>query len=318
MGKYDDAMYRYMKEPERFTELINVAVFNGKRVLKPEMLESDDGRYVTMKKSRKGKLHSSNRFRDIKKRTKDGVFFALTAIENQEAVDYTMPWRMMQYDQMEYEEQMRQIRKQKEVELLAQGIEPNKWNVLIGENDKLYPTYSVCFYHGTELWNGPRRLRDMMNFSEAGCDWVEHFQDYGMNLFCANEVTDYSMFQTGLKQLLQVIPYRKNKKKLCEVFKKEEFRVLDQDTAEVIAIMTDTTEILERLDNYEVKGGYDMCQAMDELRADWRAEGKAEGKAETLLNSIRNIMKTMELTANQAMGALLIPEEDRENYFAKL
>ena len=318
MGKYDDAMYRYMKDSERFAELINAAIFKGKQVLKPEMLEPDDGRYVAVKKFPNGKLHSFNRFRDIKKRTKDGIFFALTAIENQEMVDYTMPWRMMQYDQMEYEEQLCQIRKQKEVELLAQGIEHNRWNVLIGENDKLYPTYSVCFYHGTELWDGPRSLRDMMNFNGAESDWVEHFQDYGINLFCANEVHDYSIFRTGLRQLLQVIPYRKNRKKLYEVFNKEEFHVLDRDTAEVIAIMTDATGILERLDKYEVKGGYDMCQAMDELKADWRAEGKAEGKAETLVYSIRNIMKTMELTANQAMDALLIPEEDRENYFAKL
>lgn len=176
MGKYDDAMYRYMKDPERFTELINAAVFKGEQVLIPEMLESDDGCYVSVKKSPKGKLHSLNRFRDIKKRTKDGMFFALTAIENQETVDYTMPWRMMQYDQMEYEEQLRQIRKQKEENLIAQGIEPNHWNVLLGENDKLYPTYSVCFYHGTELWKGPRSLRDMMNFSGAESDWAEQFR----------------------------------------------------------------------------------------------------------------------------------------------
>lgn len=73
-----------------------------------------------------------------------------------------------------------------------------------------------------------------MNFNGAESDWVEHFQNYGMNLFCANEVNDYSMFHTGLRQLLQVIPHRKNKEKLYEVFKKEEFRSLDRDTVETI------------------------------------------------------------------------------------
>lgn len=131
-----------------------------------------------------------------------------------------------------------------------------------------------------------------------------------MNLFCANEVDDYSVFHTGLRQLLQVIPCRKNKKLLYEVLKKEEFQLLDRETAEVIAILTDTTEVLERLDEYELEGGYDMCQAMDELRADWKAEG--------FLNAIQNIMKSMNFTANQAMDALLVPEEDREHYLAKL
>ena len=314
MGKQDNVMYRYMNDAERFTELVNVAIFKGKRVLKPEMLEPDDGRYVTVCKSKKGKLQSSNRFRDIKKRTKNGTFFAMTAIENQEAVDYTMPWRLMQYDQMEYGEQLRQIRKQKEIELKEKGIEPNDWNVSIGEMDKLQPAYSVCFYHGTESWRGPRSLRDMMNFNGAENDWKEQFQDYGINLFCANEVTDYAMFQTGLRHLLQVLPHRKNKEKLYEVLKKEEFKSLDRDTAEAIAILTDATEVLEKLEEYESKGGYDMCQAMDELKADWRAEGKAE----TLLNSIRNIMKSMGVTASQAMDVLLVPEEDREKYMSKL
>ncbi len=279
MGKMDNVMYRYMNDAERFTEMVNVALFKGKRILKPEMLEPDDGRYVTMKKTKKGKLHSTNRFRDIKKRTKDGRFFALTAIENQEVVDYTMPWRMMQYDQIEYGEQLRQIRKQKEEELMAQGIEPNNWNISIGEMDRLQPVYSVCFYHGTEQWKGPRSLRDMMNFSGAESDWVEQFQDYGMNLLCANEIKDFSVFQTGLRQLLQILPHRKNKKRMYEVLQKEEFRFLDRDTAETIAMLTDITELLERLDEYESKGGYDMCQAMD---------------------------------------ALLVPEEDREKYMSKL
>lgn len=40
---------------------------------------------------------------------------------------------------------------------------------------------------------------------------------------------------------------------------------MDRDTAEVIAVLTDTTDVLERLDEYETEGEYDMCQAMDAM-----------------------------------------------------
>ncbi|MBQ3726271.1 MAG: hypothetical protein II902_04295 [Selenomonadaceae bacterium] len=48
-------------------------------------------------------------------------------------------------------------------------------------------------------------------------------------------------------------------------------------------------------------------------RAEGKAEGRAEGKAEGLLESIRALMKNMNLTAEAAMNALkLSPEEQKE------
>ena len=37
-----------------------------------------------------------------------------------------------------------------------------------------------------------------------------------------------------------------------------------------------------------------------------------------MLTSIRNLMKTMNLTPQQAMDALIVPEADRAGYLAKL
>ena len=45
-----------------------------------------------------------------------------------------------------------------------------------------------------------------------------------------------------------------------------------------------------------------------------RMEGKAEGKETTILASIRNLMKTMNLTAKQAMDALMIPASEQKKY----
>ncbi len=60
---------------------------------------------------------------------------------------------MMQYDQLEYEEQLRRIWKQKEALLKENGQEPNRWNTRLELCDKLQPVYSICLYHGTQRWN---------------------------------------------------------------------------------------------------------------------------------------------------------------------
>lgn len=182
--------------------------------------------------------------------------------------------------------------------------------------------FSICFYHGTEEWKGPKSLKDMMNFEGASPKWQQLFHDYGMILFCANTVKDFSVFKTELKSLIQVIPYRKSKKQLWELWKRDEYKRLDKETAETIAIMTDTKDILAHLDDYKTEEGYDMCQAMDELKQDWLAEGEelgiARGITQGIEDSIRNLMNSMKWTAEQAMEALLVPEEERAEYLARL
>lgn len=325
MGKYDDAMFRYLSDNNRFADLFNAAVFSGEEVLRGDMLENDSERYVTVE-SQEDSVHIENRFRDLKKRMKNGNWLAITAVENQEAIDYTMPLRMMKYDCLEYEEQVRWLRREKQKELSDAGLEDNGWNTRLFEKDKLSPVFSICFYHGTEEWKGPKSLKDMMNFEGASPKWQQLFHDYGMILFCANTVKDFSVFKTELKSLIQVIPYRKSKKQLWELWKQDEYKRLDKETAETIAIMTDTKDILAHLDDYKTEEGYDMCQAMDELKQDWLAEGEERGIARGITqgitqgieDSIRNLMNSMKWTAEQAMEALLVPEEERAEYLARL
>ena len=48
------------------------------------------------------------------------------------------------------------------------------------------------------------------------------------------------------------------------------------------------------------------------------AEGEARGILETTLASIRSLMKTMNLTAQQAMEALQIPASEYDKYLAMI
>ena len=43
---------------------------------------------------------------------------------------------------------------------------------------------TICLYSGTETWDGPRTLSDMMEFGAETDPLKEYFSDYPANLFC--------------------------------------------------------------------------------------------------------------------------------------
>ena len=59
---------------------------------------------------------------------------------------------------------------------------------------------------------------------------------------------------------------------------------------------------------------YNEAETMELFRKD----GEKEGVDKTRVESIKNLMKTLKLTAQQAMDALLIPPADQSKYLAKL
>ena len=62
----------------------------------------------------------------------------------------------------------------------------------------------------------------------------------------------------------------------------------------------------------------DMCQALKDLMKDEIAEERAEATTDTNLGNIKELMKNMKWTAEQAMKALGFSEADCSKYFALL
>jgi hypothetical protein len=57
-----------------------------------------------------------------------------------------------------------------------------------------------------------------------------------------------------------------------------------------------------------------MCLAIELMKQ----EAAEEAVEKTVILSIHNLMETLNLTAEQAMAALKIPEEERDNYLKQL
>ena len=304
MGKYDDALYRYLSDNDRFADFFNAVLFGGRQILRGELLQSDSERYVTANpKSETGTVRQNkNGFRDIKKRANTGGSFVITAIENQHDIDYAMPWRIMQYDQMEYGQQIQEIQCCRR-RAADRRRSVNGWQNRLERGDKLHPVYTICFYHGTETWDGPRSLRDMMQFGQEADGWQELFHDYGMTLFCAGESNDLSRFGTDLKLLLEVLQLRQDKDGLIRLWSGEAFSHLDMETAETMAVMTDNMDILKRLE-ITGEGECNMCLAVEEMKRDWLAEGRAAGKAEGEAKGIVEIAMEFGLSENEILARL--------------
>ena len=113
MGKISNTMNHYFSDNHRFADLFNVVFFQGKPVVRAEELSEVSEVYhqPETEKSETELLGTrSERTRDVCKKLKTGEVLRILALENQELSDYTMPYRCMQYDTMEYGKQLEEIR----------------------------------------------------------------------------------------------------------------------------------------------------------------------------------------------------------------
>ncbi|MCD8083812.1 MAG: hypothetical protein LUE86_09970, partial [Clostridiales bacterium] len=62
----------------------------------------------------------------------------------------------------------------------------------------------------------------------------------------------------------------------------------------------------------------EATRILNQGKAEGRAEGRAEGKTENLLENLHALMETMALTAEQALAALKVPEEEHPKYLSML
>ena len=297
MGRENDVVLGYLDGNEYFADLFNGSYFDGDPVVTAKELEDasqvywdnyyeeiqiGDENLVIEKRER-----YSQRFRDLKKKMQSGNYLQILAIEHQSGVDHTMAWRHMYYDALEYKRQIKEIEASKDDKQLKNV--KNKLSKITAE-DKLAPAFTVCLYLGEEPWNGPRCLKDMMNFDEEEVRWEKLFSDYRMNLICVNEIEDFSNYHTSLKLLLMLLANRKSKRKMKKMMEEnQEFKKVDKETARVAGKLLGVTPDMENTLEQEGEE-IDMCTGLKE----WLMEERSEGREEE-----RNLLFKLTLKLNE-------------------
>lgn len=304
MGKYDTCMKEFLQNKDRFADLFNGCCFQGRQIIRAEDLREASENYVITDKRLPGKTRQKDTeiIRDVKMVLGSGMVLQVLAVENQSYIDYVMPVRCMGYDAAEYRRQLKE-RKQERRLLMNSENRPKNPAVSMDEtlsgilsSDRLHPVYTLCLYSGTEPWDGPRKLSDMMAFDPQNKNLQSLFEEYHLHLFCINEQYVFDAFRSDLKPLFQAINCRNNKKKMIELMKDETYSHLNEDTWDAIAVMTDNAAMLQKKDLYKTenqKEEFNMCQALQELMQDERNEGRIEGRNEGKIEDQKIVIRNM-------------------------
>ena len=239
MGKADVNVNIWLSEKKRFANLFNGVIYGGRQVILPEDLEEVNPVSSVSVKNRAGKTKNMKKYRDIIMKWRNQATLVLLANESQGKVHYAMPHKVMLYDGMDYETQIRNNWKnfndrRKQNKKAGQPLE----HLTAGEHlsrfrkkDRLIPIISLVFYYGSEPWDGPVDLYDMFQLEgtkEEKEILEKYLPNYKINLVDAERVEDVEKFSDDLQVILTMLRYRDSKEELTDYINenKKFFRTL--------------------------------------------------------------------------------------------
>ncbi|MCM1047077.1 MAG: Rpn family recombination-promoting nuclease/putative transposase [Clostridiales bacterium] len=290
--KTDTITKDYVKDTGIFVDIFNYYIYDGRQVIRPEQLIERDSAKIALPYGDDGAVVPVQRFRDVQKlyaaMTDGKTEYVLYGAENQAEIQYAMAVKNNLYDALEYAGQVEEAAKshRKEMKNKAvgfhskeQGGEDKKalgsGEFLSGfwKGDRLIPSITVTIYFGSEEWDGPLSLFDMMDISDRNV--LDCMDNYHVRLIAPAQMSDDEImkFQSSLREVLLFIKYSKDKENLSRVLKMNEkrFREVERRAADVIQAITNAEM---KYDESEAK--VDMCQAIKEMREEERQGGKLE------------------------------------------
>jgi len=294
VGEKDLTEKQLFELEDVFADIVNVLLLDGKTLILPEELTPAKKDSLYKDKELKTRMQE----RDIAKLwTQENVRIAFFGIEDQTAMDYDMAMRIMSYDGAVYRAML--LEKEKK-----------------GADFSLYPAITMVLHFDYEHhWTAPRTLKEC--FKNIPPELESYVSDYKINVFeiawLPDEtiakfrsdfwyVADYyaQMRKTGkwqpmpgkvkhIKELLELLSAVTNDNRFVDMFQKSKGKVSDMS-----------------------------CVALDYLAEEIGNKRFDEGRDLERLNSIRNLMKSLKLTAKQAMDALFIPDKEQQKYASQI
>ena len=187
----------------------------------------------------------------------------------------------------------------------------------MAKGDRLAPVVTLVLYLNDKPWDGARSLYEMLNFKNISEKAKKYIENYNIHILdvCHTPDRELQKFPPDIRFMLMFIKYTKDKKVLADIRQLCGQETIAEDTFDALADYMNEPELWKMKEKAGTeKGRINMCEGLRELMAD----SKAEGREETTLNSVKNLMETLKLTAEQAMDALKIPDDDRKKYVSML
>lgn len=307
--KSDVIFKEFWRNNERFADLFNAVVFGGKEVIKPEILQEMDvdvSGVIQMKDYKE----TLTRIRDVVKKTAYGTEFVVLGVESQQHIHYAMPLRHMIYDAMSYLKEYQKLTRKCGTDNGKKTTD--EFLSRMKKNERLHPVITLTIYYGEKEWDGPHCLRDMIVEMPEEINSI--FSDYKMNLLEVRDSGKYIFNNADVQSVFEITreTFAGHFDAIGEKYGDKE---LGAELLTMIGQMTGSKKLVSMGINKEADN---MCTALEKLIEDGKKEGMQEGMIDGILTSVKNLMESMGWTAEQAMDALKISQEDRNKYAGML
>ena len=261
-----------------FADIVNGLLFHGKQVLQEQALI--DAQPVSMYKA-DGQIHEQER--DVSKYWVD---------QDGEHVNIRVALMGIE-NQSTYDQDM---------PLRVIGYDGGAYRAQLGQKAR-YPVVTLVLYFGEKPWGRNHSLYDAIKIPDQFRPFVN---DYRINLFDISRLPGEAVgyFHSDFKIIVDYFVGRRDN---------PEYRPKDDEVLKMLSVFTGDSRFSDFITQ---EGGrpVTMCEVLD------RAEnkGRIEGEENARLEDIRNIMKNLHVTAQQAMDVLEIPKEDWPMYEERL
>ena len=307
MGKADINVNIWLSEKKRFANLFNGILYKGKQVILPKDLEEVSPVASVSVKNRSGKIQNMKKYRDIIMKWKNHTMLVLLANESQDQIHYAMPQKVMIYDGMDYEEQIRNrwkqlIEQRKQSQKSGQALEhltAAEYLSHFRKSDRLTPIISLVFYYGSKPWDGPLDLYDMFHLEgtdEEKAILEKYLPNYKINLIDAERMKDSEIecFSDDLQVILSMLKYRHTKTELNEYINKNNtyFQNVDYETSQVIKTFLNLKHIPGEAKGKET---FNMCEAIQEMYDDGVKDGMEKKLIELISKKLKKGISVKEI-----------------------
>ena len=249
MGQKDISEKVLIDYNDVFADILNVCIYNGKEIVKPE--ELTNAAVHSQYKAEDGKLHEQER--DVTKFWKEkNTAIAIFGIENQIKVDKKMPFRIIGYDGAAYRGQ------------------------LLDKAKKVVPVVSFVLYFGTEeRWNKHLSIKECLDVPK---DLEEYANDYRIHVIEVAWLMDEQLKQ--FKSDFGIVAnffVQKRKNKHYRPDDPREIKHVDE-VLKLLSVMTGDKEY-ESILYYNQESGEvkNMCSVAQRLIREGREEGIQQG-----------------------------------------
>lgn len=309
MNEKDVSTKVFFKDNRRFADIMNAGLFHGKKIVQDRYLEDNIEAGGALKgKSRKKKAVYN--VRDLVKKSMFGTNLVLLGIENQSELHYAMPVRIMGYDYLSYEEQLREIARIHEREKDLTGAE---YLSRFSKEDRIHMTFTLILYYGEKPWDGPTKLSDMIDWTDIPEELRKLAADYPIYVLDVRRFNGVENLETDVRLVFGFLQRQDNPEQLRKYIQANQagFSDMQEDAYDMLSTLSKSKELDNVMKEKEEEGGIDMCEALRQWRKEAIEEGISQGMTDGMIKgAAQSVIELLEMKGS-------VPEEIKEKIFAQ-